>query len=107
MAKLSLDQQHKRVEIDNLTVQNDIVFSYFDKLPAAEREQQLFKALYIGVLALMENRLSAFLSKTANELGTELESLKLIFDMKHELFFGSASMGTVAEAEIAEFLNLS
>ena len=105
MAKLSLDQQHKRVEIDNLTVQNDIVFSYFDRLPAAEREQQLFKALYIGVLALMENRLSAFLSKTANELGTELESLKLIFDMKHELFFGSASMGTVAEAEIAEFLN--
>src|SRR5690606_33537637 len=36
--------------------------------------------------------------------GTELESLKLIFDMKKELFYRSAVKGVLAEEEIAEFL---
>jgi hypothetical protein len=63
------------------------------------------RAIYIGVLALMEDRLSAFLSKTSNELGTELESLKMIFEMKKELFYKSAVKGIMAEEEIADFLN--
>jgi hypothetical protein len=58
-----------------------------------------------GVLALMEDRMSAFLSKTSNELGTELESLKMIFDMKKELFYKSSIKGILAEDEIADFLN--
>ena len=53
----------------------------------------------------MEDRISAFLSKTTNELGTELESLKMIFDMKKELFYKSTIKGVLAEDEIAEFLN--
>lgn len=61
------------------------------------------KALYIGVLALMEDRLSAFLSKTSNELGTELESLKMIFEMKKEIFYKSSIKGVLAEEEIADF----
>lgn len=53
----------------------------------------------------MEDRLSSFLSKTLNELGAELESLKMIFDMKKVLFYKSTIKGTLAEDEIAEFLN--
>lgn len=53
----------------------------------------------------MENRFSSFLSKTSNELGTELENLKMIFDMKTDIFFKSSIKGTLAENEIAEFLN--
>jgi len=53
----------------------------------------------------MEDRISAFLSKTSNELGTELESLKMIFEMKKELFYKSTIKGSLAEDEIAEFLN--
>jgi hypothetical protein len=53
----------------------------------------------------MEDRLSSFLSKTSNELGTELESLKMIFEMKKELFYKSTIKGTLAEDEIAEALN--
>ena len=87
MAKISLNQKLKRVEVKDFEIDNDIVFNYFNKLPAIDRESKLFRALYIGVLALMEDRISAFLSKTSNELGTELESLKMIFDMKKELFF--------------------
>lgn len=52
----------------------------------------------------MEDRLSSFLARTSNELGTELESLKIIFDMKKELFYRSSVKGVLAEADIADYL---
>ena len=102
---LNLNQQLKRVEIKEFEIENQIVFNYFDNLSATERDEKLLRAIYIGVLALMEDRMSAFLSKTSNELGTELESLKMIFDMKKELFYKSSIKGVLAEDEIADFLN--
>ncbi len=102
---IKLNQQLKRVEVKEFEIENQIVFNYFDNLPASDRDEKLLKAIYIGVLALMEDRLSAFLSKTSNELGTELESLKMIFEMKKELFYKSAIKGNLAEDEVAEFLN--
>ena len=102
---LSLNQQLKRVEISNFEIENQIVFNYFDNLPATERDEKLLRAVYIGILALMEDRISSFLAKTNNELGTELESLKMIFEMKKELFYKSTIKGILAEDEIAEFLN--
>lgn len=102
---LSINQKLKRIEISSFELDNEIVFNYFDNLPAAERDEKLIRAIYIGVLALMEDRISAFLSKTSNELGTELESLKMIFEMKKELFYKSTIKGVLAEDEIAEFLN--
>ena len=84
----NLDQQNKRIPINAFELDNEIVFEYFDKkVPADERDNTFLRALYIGVLAMMEDRLSSFLDKTSNELGTELESLKKIFDMKQEVFF--------------------
>lgn len=102
---IRLNQQLKRVEVKEFEIENQIVFNYFDNLPASDRDEKLLKAIYIGVLALMEDRLSAFLSKTSNELGTELESLKMIFEMKKELFYKSAIKGNLAEDEVAEFLD--
>jgi hypothetical protein len=102
---LKINQQLKRIEIKEFEIENQIVFNYFDTLPANDRDDKLFKAIYIGVLALMEDRISSFLSKTSNELGTELESLKMIFEMKKELFYKSTIKGVLAEDEIAEFLN--
>ena len=90
MPLVSLDQKNSRVQFGAFEVDNKILFEFFNRLAAADRDEQLHKALYIGVLALMEDRLSSFLSRTTNELGTELESLKLIFDMKKELFYRSA-----------------
>lgn len=104
MAIVSLDQQSKRLQVSAFEIENKILFEYFNKLNVGDRDEQFHKALYIGVLALMEDRLSSFLSRTANELGTELESLKLIFDMKKELFYRSAVKGVLAEEDIAEFL---
>lgn len=105
MPLVSLDQKNSRVRFGAFEVDNKILFEFFNKVSAADRDEQLHKALYIGVLALMEDRLSSFLSRTANELGTELESLKLIFDMKKELFYRSAVKGVLAESDIADFLS--
>lgn len=102
---LNLNQQLKRVEIKEFEIENSVVFNFFDKLPVVERGEKLLRAIYIGVLALMEDRISAFLAKTSNELGTELESLKMIFDIKKELFYKSSVKGSLAEEEIAEYLN--
>lgn len=104
MPIVKLSQQSKRVAVDSFEVENPVVFGFFDKLPASERDEALLKAINIGVLALMEDRLSSFLAKTSNHLGTELESLKMIFDMKQEIFLRSAAKGLIAEEEIAEFL---
>ena len=105
MSTIKLNQQLKRVEISNFEIENQIVFNYFDNIPATERDEKLLRAVYIGILALMEDRISSFLAKTNNELGTELESLKMIFEMKKELFYKSTIKGILAEDEIAEFLN--
>ncbi|MBP7496093.1 MAG: hypothetical protein KA792_00310 [Bacteroidales bacterium] len=82
----NLNQQLQRLEVNAFEIDNPIIFQYFGKLKETERDEQFFRALYIGTLALMEDRLSTFFAKTSNELGTQLESLKLIFDMKKELF---------------------
>lgn len=105
MAIINLNQKLNRVEVKHFEIDNEIVFNYFNNLPLKDRDEKLFRALYIGVLALMEDRLSAFLSKTSNELGTELESLKMIFDMKKELFYKTTIKGSLAEDDIAEYLN--
>jgi len=105
MSTIKINQQLKRIEISDFEIENQVVFNYFDNLPANERDKKLLRAIYLGVLALMEDRISSFLSKTSNELGTELESLKMIFEMKKELFYKSTIKGTLAEDEIAEFLN--
>jgi len=104
MSTIKLDQQLKRVEIKEFEIENEIVFNFFSNLSVSERDGKLLQAIYIGVLALMEDRFSSFLSKTSNELGTELESLKMIFEMKKEVFYKSTIKGVLAENDIAEFL---
>ncbi len=104
MGIVNLDQRSHRVQVSSFEVENRILFEFFNKITAGDRDEQFHKALYIGVLALMEDRLSSFLARTSNELGTELESLKLIFDMKKELFYRSSVKGVLAEEEVAEFL---
>lgn len=101
----NLDQKNKRIKVNAFELDNEIVFEYFDKkVPADERDKTFLRALYIGVLAMMEDRLSSFLDKTSSDLGMELESLKKIFDMKQEVFFKTAVKGMIAESDIAEAL---
>ena len=102
---VSLDQQNNRVKIAAFELENPIVFEYFSKRAAEEYDDVLLRALYIGILALQEDRLASFFAKTENELGTHLESLKAIFEMKKEIFFKTAVKGMAAENDIIDFLN--
>jgi hypothetical protein len=105
MVTIQLNQQLRRVDIADLSITNEIVFSFFDRLPAKERSEALFRAIYFGVLAQLEDRLASFLAKTESELGVRLEGLKQIFEMKKELFFKSSIKGVAAEEDVATFLN--
>jgi hypothetical protein len=105
MGIIHVNQKLKRIELKEFEIGNEIVFNFFNNLSSKERDDKLLRSIYIGVLALMEDRISAFLAKTTNELGTELESLKIIFEMKKELFYKTAIKGSLAEYDIVEFLN--
>lgn len=105
MEKLKINQKLKRIEISAFEIENEIVFNYFNNLPSDERNDKIVRAIYIGVLAMMEDRFSAFLSKTSNHLGVELENLKMIFDMKKEIFYKTAVKGALAEEEVFSFLS--
>ena len=101
---MRIDHKLQRVQVDSFEMSDELVYRYFDSLPEIEREKALLRAIRIGVLATMEDRLSAFLSKTTDELGVQLENLKLLFDMKQEVFHKTAIKGVAAENDILEFL---
>lgn len=105
MTILSLNQKKRQIELNAFELKNELVFSFFDKLPSSKRDDQLLKAIHIGVVALMEDRISSFLARTSNDLGVELESLKLIYDMQQEVFFKTAQKGIDAEQTIASHLS--
>lgn len=104
MAHIKLNQGLRRIEVSKLEIENDLAFEHFDRLPADQRDAEFVKALYIGVLALRQDRLAAFMARTNNELGTELETLKMMYEMKSELFAKSTVKGAEAELHIHDFL---
>lgn len=101
---MHIDHELQRVQIDSFEISDELVYRYFDSLPGNEREIALLRAIRIGVLAIMEDRFSAFLSKTTDDLGVQLENLKLLFEMKQEVFHKSAIKGVDAENDIFNFL---
>ena len=101
---MRIDHKLQRVQVDSFEISDELVYRYFDSLPETERETALLRAIRIGVLATMEDRFSAFLSKTTDDLGVQLENLKLLFDMKQEVFHKTAIKGVAAENDILEFL---
>lgn len=101
---MRIDHKLQRVQVDSFEISDELTYRFFDSLPEAEREAALLRAIRIGVLATMEDRFSAFLSKTTDDLGVQLENLKLLFDMKQEVFHKTAIKGVAAENDILQFL---
>ncbi len=101
---MRIDHKLSRVQINSFEISDELVFQYFDSIPEAERESALLRAIRIGVLAIKEDRFSSFLSKTADELGVQLENLKILFDMKQKVFHKTTLKGVAAENDIFRFL---
>ena len=101
---MKLNHQLNRVEIESFELDDALVFKYFKGLSPEERDSALHRAIRIGVLALMEDRISSFFARTTNDLGVELENLKMMFDAKQEIFYKTAVKGTAAEDDILDVL---
>ena len=101
---MRIDHKLQRVQVDSFEISDELVYNYFDSLPETEREAALLRAIRIGVLAMMEDRFSSFLSKTTDDLGVQLENLKLLYNMKQEVFHKTAIKGVAAENDILQFL---
>ncbi len=100
MAIIKLDQKNKAINISDCSIEHPLIFKYFDDLPEKQRDDEFKRALQIGVIALMEDRFAAFLSRTESELGTQLESLKLIYERNVKAKEKTTESGTSAETEI-------
>lgn len=101
---MRIDHKLQRVQIDSFEITDELVYRFFDSLPDADRESALLRAIRIGVLAIMEDRFSSFLSKTTDDLGVQLENLKLLFNIKQEVFHKTAIKGLAAENDIPPVL---
>lgn len=101
---MRIDHKLQRVQIESFEISDRLIYQYFDSLPEMDRESALLRAIRIGVLAQMEDRFSAFLAKTTDDLGVQLENLKLLFDMKQEAFHKTSVKGVAAENDIHSFL---
>ena len=53
VSTIKVDKSKKTIEISGLNISNEVVFNYFNNLPANERDDKFLRAIYIGVLALM------------------------------------------------------
>ena len=100
MAIIKLDQKNKALNIADCSIEHPLIFRYFDDLPEKKRDEEFKRALQIGVIALMEDRFAAFLNRTEGELGTQLESLKLIYERNVKAKEKTSESGTSAETEI-------
>ena len=100
MAIIKLDQPNKAINIAECSIEHPLIFKYFDDLPEKQRDDEFKRALQIGVIALMEDRFAAFLNRTEGELGTQLESLKLIYERNVKAKEKTTASGTSAETEI-------
>ena len=100
MAIVKLNQQSKTVKFSEFEVSHELIFKFFDRLPESQRDSALTRALQIGATALLEDRIAAFLSRTENELGTQLEALKLIYEQTVTAKEKSTQIGADAENRI-------
>ena len=101
---ISLGTDPLRVEFSGgYSIEDKGLYDFFKRFPAGEYDQQFQKALRLGVYALEEERIAAFLGRAENELDAGLERLKIIYKMVH-LKEKSAGKGAVAEVELADVL---
>ncbi len=100
MPVITLSHADKTVHFGNASSDHPLVYRFFDDLPEGRREEELNRALVIGVMALMEDRIASFLARTENELGTHLGALKLLYDRRRLVEARAVAGGVAGEQEV-------
>lgn len=101
-----------RVSTDDKTVSfpafkssNQLVVGYFSSLPDEVRQSAFERALAIGVMAMRDDRVAAFLSSTENELSLHLQSLKLMYEESTLAMKSAPVKGAAGELAVADALS--
>jgi len=100
LSQISLDQQLKRIRIKDLEIEHEPAFQHFHRIRKEDYETELLRALKIGILALEQERVSAFLARTQDQLGLELETLKARLEAETSYYSQTAVKGRDAEAGV-------
>jgi len=104
LSQISLDQQLKRIRIKDLEIEHEPAFQHFHRIRKEDYETELLRALKLGVLALEQERISAFLARTQDQLGLELETLKARLEAETNYYSQTAVKGRDAEDGILTHL---
>lgn len=83
---------------------NPLVINYFASLPESTRQAALERALAIGVMAMRDDRIAAFLASTENELGLHLQSLKHMYETNQLALKSAPLKGAAGELALAQAL---
>ena len=97
----------KIVKISQCELEDDLVYNFFksNDVKRSEYDDMFRKALHIGILALQEERIESFLSRTESDLGVELMNLKHRYELNQSMLKAGQVKGAVAEKELATVLN--
>lgn len=100
---ISLSHEEHRVTVAGYHTENEIIYHFFKNLPSDEYDDKFVQAFRIGVMALMEDRLAAFLARTEDELGAHLENLKFILRLEADTY-KTPQKGAIGEKEVLQAL---
>lgn len=101
---IRISAEEGTVSIPAFKSSNPLVVDFFDNLPDSQRDQALERALAIGVMAMRDDRIAAFLASTESTLGLHLESLKHLFQSQSLLLKSAPVKGAAGELAIAQAL---
>ena len=101
---MSVILKNKKIYLDNIILDNEIIVEYISSLPVKERDNAISEAIGIGILAAKKGQISHFLTETEGHLGKHLGSLKALYELRELKFNETASKGFSAEVTILQFL---
>lgn len=101
---IRVSSDEKTVSFPAFKATNPLVVNYFASLPDELRQSALERALAIGVMAMRDDRIAAFLSSTENELSLHLQSLKLMYEESTLALKSAPAKGAAGELAVADAL---
>jgi hypothetical protein len=101
---MAITLKNKKIYIDNIVLDNELVVEYVTSLPMKERDKAIAEAIGIGILAAKKGEISHFLTETEGQLGKHLGSLKALYELRELRFKETVSKGLSAEVTILQFL---
>lgn len=101
---IRINAEDQTVSLPATVSNNPLLVGYFSQLPDGQRMQAFERAIAIGVMALRDERIAAFLGRTESELGLQLEFLKTMQTTGQLRQSSAVVKGESGEASVADAL---